>query len=242
MVDNTLRPLFSPPRFEFRRDTSRRWEEIKTMRNMMKLLVAGVALAGVVLSAGCKSDCEKAFDNTVKIMEGEKDIPEEGKKMMKTDAFKKGALEECKKEKPENVKCALNAKSYADLNKCKSKDEPKAPEAAGEAAEEAGKAAEEAGKAAQEAGAAAGASAEEAVKAAEAATKAGAEAAAEATKAAEEAVKAAAEANKAAVPAPEAPPAAPEAPPAAPEAPPAAPEAPAADPAAAPAAPAAAPK
>jgi len=35
------------------------------MRNVMKLLVGGVALAGIVLSSGCKSDCEKAVDNVM---------------------------------------------------------------------------------------------------------------------------------------------------------------------------------
>ncbi len=168
---------------------------------MKKLLVAGVALAGIVISSGCKSDCDKALDNMVSIMEKSTNLPAEMKKKMleeaKSDKGKKEFMDKCKA-KPETGKCLANAKDEAAMGAC-----IMAAEAgdAGKKAEEAAKQAEEAVKAAQDE---ANKALEEGKKAADEAVKA----ADEAVKAAEGAAAGAAEAAKpaeggAAAPAPE---------------------------------------
>lgn len=182
------------------------------MRNVMKLLVGGVALAGIVLSSGCKSDCEKAVDHMISLMEKDPAMKAAAEGMKKEKA--KG-VEECKKEaKPEVLKCMLAAKDIAGAMACDKKG----------GGDEAAKAAEELKKAT-----------EEAAKAGEAAVKEAEKAAEEAGKAAEKAVEEAGKAAEAAAPAA---PAAEGAAPAAPAAEGAAPAAPAAE-GAAPAAPAA---
>lgn len=94
------------------------------MRNLTRTLMALVAAAGLMLSAGCKSDCEKAVDNMFSIMDAEVEKAPEAQK----EAMKKGLeeqknakdklLEECAKQKPEEIKCAAEAKSMADIAKC----------------------------------------------------------------------------------------------------------------------------
>jgi division protein CdvB (Snf7/Vps24/ESCRT-III family) len=94
------------------------------MRNITRTLMVLVAAAGLMLSAGCKSDCEKAVDNMFSIMDSEVEKAPEAQK----EAMKKGieemknekdkALEECAKGTPEEIKCTAEAKSMADVAKC----------------------------------------------------------------------------------------------------------------------------
>ncbi|MFT7622903.1 MAG: bacterioferritin-associated ferredoxin [Myxococcota bacterium] len=94
------------------------------MRNITRTLMVLVAAAGLMLSTGCKSDCEKAVDNMFSIMDAElKDAPEAQKEAMKkgVEEMKNGKdklLEECAKQTPEDIKCSTEAKSMADMRKC----------------------------------------------------------------------------------------------------------------------------
>lgn len=84
--------------------------------------MAGVALIGITFASGCKSDCEKAYDNSISVFESEKDFPKEMLTKMKTDEEKKKFLDEkCKEMNEEAVKCAVDAKDAKALMKCSEK-------------------------------------------------------------------------------------------------------------------------
>ena len=89
------------------------------MNNITRVIVAGVALIGLTFATGCKSDCEKSYENAISILEGEKDIPKEAIEKMKGDDGKKEILKECEKMSDDEVKCAIEAKDMAALKKCK---------------------------------------------------------------------------------------------------------------------------
>lgn len=92
------------------------------MNTVTRIIVAGVALIGITFASGCKSDCEKAYDNSISIFEGEKDFPKKALEKMKSDEEKKKFLdEECKKMGEEAVKCAVDAKDAEALMKCSEK-------------------------------------------------------------------------------------------------------------------------
>ena len=99
---------------------------------MMKVLVALAAVVGLMLSMGCKSDCEKAAENMAKLSQASmdqmrKDMPDEKAKEMKAEMEKEFSDEEMKKgvekcEKDEKMKkaapCMAGAADMKALEKC----------------------------------------------------------------------------------------------------------------------------
>ncbi len=93
------------------------------MRNTIKMFLAVVAVAGLTLSTGCKSDCEKAADHVIELAKAEKDLPKETLEKMTGDEERTKMVEKCNKEnKPEKIKCVLEAKALKDLGSCNKSD------------------------------------------------------------------------------------------------------------------------
>lgn len=89
------------------------------MRNLTKIVLTLVAVAGLTFSTGCKSDCEKLVDHMVELAEKEKDFPEKALEEMKSDDGRKEFVEECNKEgKPDEIECSLKAESLKDMMEC----------------------------------------------------------------------------------------------------------------------------
>ena len=79
---------------------------------MTKLIMLPLALS-LSLAAGCsksRSECEELFDHTLTL------VPAEMKSKVESD--KSNALAKCEKLSPEARRCALGAKTLADLTQC----------------------------------------------------------------------------------------------------------------------------
>ena len=92
------------------------------MKKFNKLVLALIAVAGIAFTTGCKSDCEKAYDNMMA------KAPEEMKKALGTEEGKKKSLEECGKLSADVQKCLAGAADLAAATKCQEKKEEKKEE------------------------------------------------------------------------------------------------------------------
>ena len=81
------------------------------MKKFSKLVLALIAVAGIAFTAGCKSDCEKAYENGLAAIKDDA-----AKKTY--EAAKATSLEACGKLAPEVQKCLAGAADAAASAKC----------------------------------------------------------------------------------------------------------------------------
>ena len=85
------------------------------MKKFSKLVVALVAVAGIAFTAGCKSDCEKAYDNAVAKAD------EKTKKDAQSEEGKKTFMDMCGKLPAEAQKCMAGAADEKAMMECAAK-------------------------------------------------------------------------------------------------------------------------
>ena len=101
------------------------------MKKFSKLVLALVAVAGIAFTAGCKSDCEKAYDNAVAKAD------EKDKKEAQSEEGKKKFMDMCGKLSADGQKCLAGAADQKAMGECFKKDaEAKKDEKKGDKKEE----------------------------------------------------------------------------------------------------------
>ncbi len=81
-------------------------------------------LTAAVLSVGCKSDCEKALDNRLALIEAEAEAaaePQQKAWQLEAERVREDRaklLSACAKQKPKQIKCAIDAKTLAEGAGC----------------------------------------------------------------------------------------------------------------------------
>ena len=100
------------------------------MKKFSKLVVALVAVAGIAFTAGCKSDCEKAYDSAVAKAD------EKDKEKAKSEDGKKSFMDMCGKLPAEAQKCMAGAADQKAMMECAAKAAEKKDEKKEEKKEE----------------------------------------------------------------------------------------------------------